>query len=412
MLLEFAPYLLAMVLLVACSAFFSCSEAALFYLPRRDRNSMRSGNSAQRKAIELLDKPERLLTAILFWNLAINVVYFAVSSIVSIQLGGSSAGMFAIGSLLVVIFFSEMLPKNVGVLRPRWIAAAVSMPVAFAVRVVDPILPALRAVSLVSRRLFLPGVSPEPYLELVDLERAIDQSTTDQALLVHEHAVLSNIVSLSEIRVEELMRPRTQYLSFSPPVRLADLEGRVTPSGYLLVTEPDSDEIAGAIPLRYLADLPSEHLEYYAGPVCYVPWCATVGEALDLMQRRDREVAAVLNEHGETIGIVTYDDILDTLFSEQASRSQRLLLKTSIEDFGEGRTAVTGMTSLRRLSRHFGWKLPPVKSVTVAGMLQEQLQRFPKRGDEVAWGGLTFRVTGSIERGPLTIEVVTQERQE
>ena len=54
---EFAPWLIAMAVLVFCSAFFSCSEAALFYLRRQDRRAFRSGNPAQRMAALLLDDP-------------------------------------------------------------------------------------------------------------------------------------------------------------------------------------------------------------------------------------------------------------------------------------------------------------------------------------------------------------------
>ena len=59
--------------------------------------------------------------------------------------------------------------------------------------------------------------------------------------------MLQNIVALSEIRVDELMRPRNSCRTFRPPVALADLKGQMPPSGYMLVTEPDSEEIAKAI---------------------------------------------------------------------------------------------------------------------------------------------------------------------
>ena len=56
----------------------------------------------------------------------------------------------------------------------------------------------------------------------------------------------------------------------------------------------------------------------------YVPWCATVADVLGAMLGR-RQVAAVVNEHGETVGILSFDDILDTIFSGTPSRSERLL---------------------------------------------------------------------------------------
>ena len=408
-LLQFIPLFFVMALLVCTSAFFSCSEAALFYLRRRDRLEMRSGNKPQRMVVELLLRPERLLNAILFWNLIVNIVYFAVASIISLRLeqeGNSTlAGGFAGGSLLLLIFCSEMIPKNIAVLRPKLIATAVSLPLSVFVKIIEPVLPVLRTITNASRRVLLPKFRPEASLELLDIQKAITLSTTDKELLVQEQAVLNNIVSLTEMRVEELMRPRKQYLSFSPPIRLEHLEGELTPSGYLLVSEENTEEIIAAIPLRYLANLTTNNLERLAEPVCFVPWCSKVGETLDLMQQEDHEVAAVLNEYGETIGIVTYDDILDTLFQEKTSRSQRMLQTSSVESLGEGKWRVTGMTSLRRLKRDLNVDLPSTRSVTVSGLLQEVLQRLPKKGDSILWAGLRWDVIGENQRGPLTVQI-------
>jgi CBS domain containing-hemolysin-like protein len=415
-LIEYWPWVAAMGTLVLGSAFFSSSEAALFYLNRHERRRLAAGNRAQRIAAGLLADPDRLLTAVLFWNLMVNITYFTIASITSIELEtqgrAAEAGAFAIGSLLTIIVFSEMLPKSLAVLKPRAVATLVGVPLAATVRVLDPVLPLLRQVNLLSRRVLWPNFQPEPYLRIGDLERAVQLSTSDAALLKHEQAVLQSIVSLSEIRADELMRPRTQFLSFRPPVSLAHLGGRITPSGYLLVTEPDSDEVAGAIALRSLSDVPSETLEKYAQPVVYVPWSTTVAEALEAMQRRRRQVAAVINEFGETIGILTFDDVLETIFSPTSSRSQRLLERVPFREVAPGVWHVTGITSLWRLVRHFGVERPPSKSVTVAGIVQEVLERLPNPGDECRWGPFHFKVIDVPERGQLTVQLTRLDAHE
>jgi putative hemolysin len=275
------------------------------------------------------------------------------------------------------------------------------------------VLPALRTINLVSRRVFWPTFQPEPYLRVRDLERAVELSTSNAALVEQEQMVLQSIVAFSEIRADELMRPRTRFLSFPPPVALSDLGGRIPPSGYLLVTEPDSDEVAGAIPLRQLSNVPTERLEEYAEPVVYVPWCSTVAEALEAMQRGKRQVAAVINELGETIGILTFDDILDTIFHPASSRSQRLLKRLPIRQVAPGVWHVTGITSLWRLVRYFDVDRPTSKSVTVAGIVQEALERLPKPDDECQWGPFHFKVIDVPEQGQLLVELtrVDAERE-
>jgi CBS domain containing-hemolysin-like protein len=130
-----------------------------------------------------------------------------------------------------------------------------------------------------------------------------------------------------------------------------------------------------------------------------------VAAILDELRRQEREVAAVVNEYGETIGIVTIEDVMETIFEDQSSRSARLLATSSIVPVAPDCWHVTGMTNLRRLSRHFDVPLEPSRSVTVAGILQERLQRIPVEGDELLWSGFHFRVLEAEELGATKVEL-------
>ncbi len=412
---QFSPLFIAMMLLAAGSAFFSCSEAALFSLQADDRRALRSGGMSGQIAIRLLESPDRLLTAILFWNLIINIVYFALASVVSIKLERdrlhAEAGTVALVALLAIILFSEMIPKTVGVLMPRVLAQTLSLPLAAAVRVFDPLLPMFAATNRAVRRLLFPNFRAEPYLALRDLEQAITVSTADEELAALERLALQNIVLLSDQRADELMRPRKQYRSFSPPVSLNDLDGRPTRSGYVLVNEEGSDEIIGAIALNYLPTVPRNHLERFAKPVIYIPWCATAASVLNELQRQEREVAAIINELGETIGIVTLEDLLEYVFADQASRSARLLETSPIHQLEENLWQVTGMATLRRLSREFDVQLPTMKSTTVAGAVQEVLQRLPARGDQFEWEIFSLEVIDAEPLENLLVHVRLRSEQ-
>ncbi len=396
-----------MAVLLCFSAFFSGSEAALFYMNRLDCDAFRSGNRAQRVAVALLDNPDRLLTAVLFWNLVINVLYFAIASLSSLKLERegrlAEAGGLTVGALLAIVFLGEMLPKNLAVLRTRFFAALLAIPLAAMVRVLDPIIPMLRLANLLSRRLLWPSFRPEPYLELSDLERAVDMSTTDAALIEQEKTVLQSIVSLSDISVEELMRPRTKLMTFRPPVKLSDVQGQFPPSGYILVTEPDSDEIAGSVALADLINEPTGAL--VSERVAYVPWSTTAAMALSELRRTDRRVVVVVNEFGETIGVLTMEDMLDTIFAESPSRSARLLNREPIREVSPGCWHVTGMTRLRRLARHFGLGEIDSKSVTLAGAVSEALEHVPAEGDQCVVGPFRVQVLAVPERGQMLAEI-------
>lgn len=408
--LELFPWLIAMTLLMAGSGFFSAGEAALFYLRPRIRESMRSGNAGEKMAFQLTERPERLLSAILFWNLVINIAYFAISSIIAIRLENSDSRsasiLFAIVSLLAIIFFSEMLPKNIAVLQPRRLASTFSLPLSFAVRVVDPIMPLLRSVNLISRRLIWPGFEPESYMDVADLERAIEHTADNADLIKQEQTVMQNIVRLSSTRVDEWMRPRTQFVTFRPPVSRIDLIKHGLPdSGYLLVSEADSEEVSHAIRLDNQYQLADDEIERFAEPVQYLPWCATVAEAFELMSQRQREVTVVVNEYGDTIGVLTIEDILETVFDDSPSRARRLLDIEPLTKIDDSTWQVSGMMSLRRLSKQLELDLPETDNVTLGGAMQQQLQKLCEVGDHCQWGALELKVLATDAPGGLLVEL-------
>ena len=419
-LLTLLPWLITMMILIVCSAFFSASEAALFYLQPRERREMkRSGLAGEKSALKLLAEPDRLLSAVLFWNLVINVGYFSISSIVAIRiekmpsLGSTGAWLFASATLLLIIFFSEMLPKTFAVLKPRLLARLLGMPLSIAVRLVDPLMPILQSANTISRRLLWPGFKAEPVMAVTDLERAIELSGADAAVIKQEQAVLQNIVQLSTIRVEEWMRPRTQFESFQPPVALKDLAGEIPKSGYLLVTEADGGDIERAIRLDNQFQLSDENIDRAAEPVLYLPWCATVADALEKMSQYDREVNVVVNEFGETIGVLTIEDILETIFTYDPSRTARLLDRPAIEQVQGGRWQVAGIMGMRQLAKRLDVEIPTPPSVTVRGIIQESLQRLAETGDQCQWGPFQFDVIEVAQRGVMLVQVelVDQEGQ-
>ena len=409
---ESAPFLIAMGILIICSGFFSASEAAFFSLRAKDRKQLASGKRSQKLVLELLSNPDRLLSAILFWNLVINVAYFAISSIVAINFSDNQtfAALFAVISLFAIIFLSEMLPKTFAVLTPVSFSSCFALPLYYLVRFIDPLMLVLNRINLYSQRLLWPSLVKEEYLEVSDLEKAIELSNQDHHIVEQESAILRNIVQLSNIRADEWMRPRSQFRYFRPPVGIEDIQGELPPSGYLLITEKDSEEIEKAIRLRDSYELPGKELESLAKSVAYAPWSTTVAHIYELMRRRDTEVVAIVNEYGETIGILTFEDVLDTVFNYEPSRAKRLLDQNPIHTIIPGKKwLISGMTALRRLEQFIGEELPESQSVTVSGIIQEANHRIAEVNDQCDWGPLRFKVLEMPHRGHMLIEMTRND---
>lgn len=412
------PGLLALACLAGASGFFSGSETALFYLSRDELRSLQVGRPRERVVAELLRDPDRLLTAVLFWNLMVNVTYFAVSVVVARHVaewqGTAAGGMVSAATLVGIIVFGEVLPKSVAVVFHRRIAVAVGWPLSLAVRALDPLLPLLGLITRVLRRTIWPHIRPEPYLHADDLERAVETSNLSAETIRREQQVLHRILELSDITAEEVMRPRGTYTIHPPldPFPLNRLDASAAANDYLLLQDPtvsksDPDAIGSAVPLAALWELQEHGLTDQAEPVVQVPWCASLADLLQSLRNRLCDVAVVLNEYGETIGVVTYEDVMETVLLPLPSRAKRILRREPMLQVAEGRYHVDGLTTLRYLSQRLGIDYEPTADslLTVAGMLHENLERIPQVGDECTWNGWLFKVIETSDRSKLRVMV-------
>ncbi|MCH8243921.1 MAG: DUF21 domain-containing protein [Planctomycetes bacterium] len=403
--------------LIVASGFFSGSETALFYLSHDEMRTLQSGRSRERAVASLLSEPDRLLTAVLFWNLVINLAYFSVSLVVSYGLNNADHPLVAVGfsvfSLLLIIVFGEVLPKSIAVVMRHGLATLVVWPLSAAVRVLDPVTPALRHLTRLARRTFWPHIRREPYLEAEDLEQAVANSQLTPEVIRHERQVLHNILDLSEITAEEVMRPRGTYPTLPTPIRLGDLNGEVPPSGYVAVQQSGGDSIEGVISLNDFTAIRSGSLDSAIEDVVHVPWCANLADTLQRLRDRFLSVASVVNEYGETIGIVTYEDIIDTILMPEPSRARRLLRREPVQEVQPGCYHVDGITTLRYLCRRLGLEYVPAADglVTVVGMLHEKLEQMPVVDDCCYWRGYEFRVTDVRNRGEVRVMVTKGKQQ-
>ena len=383
----------------------------MFSLSQTDQRVLAEKGKLGKLVLRLLEKPEYILNSLLLCNLFVNLLFFVLASTIAFQLGEQSslAWGIGIGSLLAVIIFADVLPKNLGVLAPQCCALFVCVPLSFLVRVLQPVLPTLSFLNLLTRRVVLPRFEPEAYLRVADLERAVAFSGDDAALLKREQRTLQNIVSLSDMAADELMRPRSWLKTFQPPMTfeqiLTELGGTLPRSGYCLLTEPDSDEIVSALSLiRLTAENLETDWEKQFEEVIYVPWSTSVAEVFDRLQQTNRKVAVVVNEFGETIGIITIDDIIAVLFTREQGRSRGLLNRREIKLIGNNCWQLTNLTSLRTLERKFNVSFGNYSSLTVGGLLREILERFPRTGDVCQVETLQFRVIDAEDDYGLVVE--------
>ena len=206
----------SLIALLFLSAFFSGTETALIALNRyRLRHKARSGHRAALYAEKLLQRPDRLITLILFGNNLVNFTAALIAGLITMRLFGSSAWVTAAGTFaftMVVLIFAEVVPKTLAALHPERLA----FPASFIYYPLQKItFPLIWLINLVSNSLLrLIGVNPmatdQQNLTIEELRVVVNESG---ALLPRKrHRMLQGILELEEITVDDVMVPHNEIV--------------------------------------------------------------------------------------------------------------------------------------------------------------------------------------------------------
>ena len=144
-------YIVFMIVLLGCSAFFSGSETALFSLSRNVVKTMRqSRHRLEHLVVKLLQKPKQLLGSLLLGNLIVNILFFAMASVLSVklerQVGTTIAAIVAVVSFILLILCGEILPKYLSYNNSKKISSFCVIPVFLVVRFFSPVVAFFRTV--------------------------------------------------------------------------------------------------------------------------------------------------------------------------------------------------------------------------------------------------------------------------
>ena len=187
-------------------------------------------------------------------------------------------------------------------------------------------------------------------------------------------------------------------------------EAKKPKGGYIFLIDPETNEIESSISLASISQIrDNDHLETAAEKIVTVPWCTKLSGVLALLRRKFRDVAVVVNEYGETIGIVTYEDIIDTILDQQPSRTKRIMHHDPVLEIDKNRYHVDGITTLRYLAQRLNIDNIAVEEedqTTLAGLLHDHFERFPNVGDEMVWQGYKIRIINATHKGQVRVDIM------
>jgi len=383
--------------LLLTSAFFSGTEAAFFSLTRLHlRRLERDGRRRSRSVLHVLSRPGDLLTTVLVGNTLVNVAISAVATAVLLNRLGARGVEVAVGLCsLAVLFFGEVAPKTVAVNFPE--AACRSAVDGY--RLARVLLAPLVAVVSSLANLILKGLglgllplSEDRRLSRMELGSLLEGADEEGVMTARETQLVQNILGFPNTTAEEVMTPRVDMIAAPEDLEPERLEELVAGAKHsrIPVYRGTIDEIIGYLPVRDFLLSPETRLGELIRPVAVFPERARASRIFYEIQKNRTPMVIVVNEYGETVGLLTREDLIEELvgdiFDEFEAGGQE------IQRLGPGSYRALGRANLEELGETLSREFPDEDAVTLNGFLTRIHGGIPRKGEEIRWGGLVFTV--------------------
>jgi len=382
-----------MLLLLAGSAFFSGAETAFFNLSRRQTKLLKESTSRLHNlAASLLNRPGQLLGCLLFGNITVNVLFYAVASVfVSEQATLTAAAISAVVTFSALVLLGEILPKSMAYANSRSLSIIAALPAFLCLQLFTPLHFVFKFLILepVLRVLLGPKRLPEA-ITVGEFKSLIETSRKQGLITSDENKLLTEVIELGFLKVRHVMRPRVDMIAcaVTDSTQTARRMMQINHLTKLPVYAGTIDNIVGLVHLRRLLLEDVLSLDKVVQQIHFVPEQKTVESLLEFFRKSKTDTAIVVDEYGGIAGSVRLEDIAEELFG-------RIELTNGIEpieQIGPFKYRLAGNLAIHDWVDAFGVNLAETRLSTVGGLVTALLGRIPQSGDVAYLKNLKFTV--------------------
>lgn len=416
--------LLAILVLLLFSAFFSGSETALTAASRQRLHQLaKQGNARAQVVLDLFDRKDRLIGAILLGNNVVNILASVLATYTLLIFFGDAGVAYAtlIMTLLIVIF-SEVLPKTYAIGNADRVALAVAPIIKILVFVLSPLTHSIQLLVRLSVRPF--GIRLGDELGLTqseeELRGAIDLHAGPDPEVRHERLMLRSILDLDDVAVEDVMthRRNVTLINADDPIEAALDQALTSPYTRIPIYRNEPDNIIGILHAKPLMrELRAKNMEMTTDDLLaltakpwFIPETTTLLDQLEAFRERREHFSIVIDEYGATMGIVTLEDILEEIVG--SIEDEQDIAVPGARRQTDGSYVIAGSVTLRDLNREFEWALPDDAASTLAGLILHEARRIPEPGQLFTFYGFRFEILRRQRNQVSSIRVRPPEKAE
>jgi putative hemolysin len=405
--------LIALFVLLICSALVSGTEVAFFSLSQTDLDELNEETKGKSLVVKLLEKPKKLLGTILITNNFINILIVLIfASLEDFMFGGINfsidLGFTIIPASVIKVFiqvglvtflillFGEVLPKVYASRKSLQFANFMSRPIYFLNALLTPLSkPLIGLTNSIERRLGNKNNS----LSVEKLSQALEL-TSEDSTTKDEQKILEGIVTFGNTETVQIMKPRTDVCAISDDKPYEEVLKIILENGYSRnpVYHENIDNIVGVLYAKdLLAHLNKKTFDWQSllREPFFVPENKKLDDLLKEFQDKKNHLAIVVDEYGGTSGIVTLEDVIEEIVGDINDEFDNDDLTYSKID--ENNFVFEGKITIRDLCRVLDedenvFEEEKGESETLAGFILEVSGKFPRRGEKINFKKYVFTI--------------------
>jgi putative hemolysin len=411
--------ILIIFLLALANGFFSGSEIAIVS-SRRSRLEAQAeeGKQAARQAIDLAASPDRFLATVqvgitLIGTFAATFGGARLSEVLAVQLNTVPAlqpyaeplSLFLVVAFITYIslIFGELVPKRFALANAERFAMVAAPVMTLLSRLASPVIALLTLSVNLVLRLLGQQTTEEVIVTKDDIVFMLAEGQESGTVEAEEVEMIEKVFKFSNRSIRAVMTPRTAMTAIPMGTSLSDIVEKFTITGYarLPVYEGTIDSIVGVLHIKdiipYLTHGELNRVVDLRGlllPAVYVLETNYVDEIMNMFRRQQLQMALVMDEHGQTSGLVTFEDLIEELVGEVYDEYDEATRKYIQRR--DGSWLIDGLEPFDKVCDRLDISTPEDITLhgftTVAGLVLALLNHLPQEGDRVRIGDIEMEV--------------------
>ena len=414
--------IIAIVLLVALSAFFSGTETVFANVNKIKLEKLaKEGNKKADLANKLANNYPSLISTILIGNNLVNTASATIAGVLCTAIWQDKGDVIAMfGMTLIVLIFGEILPKNITAKYSNSLSLILAVPIKLCELIFKPIVFVItKAIDKLSP-IWTPKEEDEETVTGEELINMIEEIEEQGFIDDDTSELVQSAIEFKDTTAHEIMTPRVDIFAYNLEDDINELihsEG-LFDFARVIVYEESIDNIKGFISTRKLLTLKLENkeinLDELITPVILVHKTKSISDLLTTFKETKTHIAVVVDEYGGTLGIVTLEDILEEIVGEIWDETDEIeeeyVEKSDTEFIIDGDMNIYDMFELIGLDE----ELVESDYETVGGWCTEILDDFPKENDTFEFRNLkvTILKVDGVRVENIRVEVINSEEEE